>query len=96
MAQKRVYFPDIDREDINMGYTIQTEGLVGDLVKGVGDFLSGFFGGKKNVEKLEKRVQQQQQQIQRLQTQLEQKQSMPSWIWIAVIGGVLLVVLLAR
>lgn len=94
MAQKRVYFPDIDREDINMRYTIQTEGL-GDLVKGVGEFLGGFFGGKK-TEKLEKTVQQQQQQIQLLQTQLEQKQSMPSWIWIAVIGGVLLVILLAR
>ena len=95
MAQKRVYFPDIDREDINIRYTIQTEGL-GDLVKGAGEFLSGFFGGKKNVEKLEKTVQQQQQQIQQLQTQVEQKQSMPSWIWIAAIGGVLLVVLLAR
>ena len=95
MAQKRVYFPDIDREDINMRYTIQTEGL-GDLVKGVGEFLGGFFGDKKDTEKLEKQVQQQQQQIQLLHTQVEQKQSMPSWIWIAVIGGVLLVILLAR
>lgn len=95
MAQKRVYFPDIDREDINVRYTIQTEGL-GDLVKGVGEFLAGFFGGKKDTEKLKKEVQQQQQQIQLLQTQLEQKHSIPSWIWIAVIGGVLLVILLAR
>lgn len=96
MAQKRVYFPDIDREDINMRYTIQTEGLLGDMVQGVGEFLGRFFGGKKDTEKLEKQVQQQQQQIQLLQTQVEQKQSMPSWIWIAVIGGVLLVILLAR
>lgn len=96
MAQKRVYFPDIDREDINIRYTIQTEGLLGDMVQGVGEFLSGFFGGKKDTEKLEKKVQQQQQQIQLLQTQVEQKQSIPSWIWIAVIGGVLLVILLAR
>lgn len=95
MAQKRVYFPDIDREDRNMIYTIQTEGL-GDLVQGVGEFLGGFFGGRKKDKELEKKVQQQQQQIQQLQTQVEQKQSMPSWIWIAVIGGVLLVVLLAR
>lgn len=95
MAQKRVYFPDIDREDINMRYTIQTEGL-GDFVQGVGEFLSGFFGGNKKAKELEKQVQQQQQQIQLLQTQVEQKQSMPSWIWIAVIGGVLLVILLAR
>lgn len=96
MAQKRVYFPDIDREYRNMRYyTIQTEGL-GDFVQGIGDFLGGFFGGKKKTKELEKTVQQQQQQIQQLQTQVEQKQSMPSWIWIAVIGGVLLVVLLAR
>lgn len=96
MAQKRVYFPDIDREDRNIRYTIQTEGLLGDIVKGVGGFIGDFFGGKQKAEKLEKTVQQQQQQIQQLQTQIEQKQSMPSWIWIAVIGGVLLVVLLAR
>lgn len=95
MAQKRVYFPDIDREDINMRYTIQTQGL-GDFVQGVGEFLGGFFGGKKKTEQLEKTVQQQQRQIQQLQTQVEQKQSMPSWIWIAVIGGILLVILLAR
>lgn len=95
MAQKRVYFPDIDREYGNMIYTIQTEGL-GDLVKGVGEFLGGFFGGSKKDKELEKKVQQQQQQIQQLQTQVEQKQSMPPWIWIAVIGGILLVVLLAR
>lgn len=92
MAQKRVYFPDIDREDRTMIYTIQTEGLI----QGVGEFLGGFFGGRKKDKELEKKVQQQQQQIQQLQTQVEQKQSMPSWIWIAVIGGVLLVVLLAR
>ena len=96
MAQKRVYFPDIDREDRNMRYTIQTEGLLGDFVQGVGEFLGGFFGGNKKAKELEKTVQQQQQQIQQLQTQVEQKQSMPSWIWIAAIGGVLLVVLLAR
>lgn len=94
MAQK-VYFPDIDREDRNMRYTIQTEAL-GGRAKGAGEFLGGFIGGKKNAEELEKTLQQQQQQIQQLQTQVEQKQSMPSWIWIAVIGGVLLVILLAR
>lgn len=92
MAQK-VYFPDIDREDRNMRYTIQTEAL-GGRAKGAGEFLGGFFEGKKNAEELEKTVQQQQQQIQQLQTQQEQK--MPSWIWIAVIGGILLVILLAR
>lgn len=93
MAQKRVYFPDIDREYRNMRYTIQTQGLM-DLVMGVGEFLGEFFGDKKNTEELEQTVQQQQQQIQLLQTQLAQKQSMPQWMWIAVIGGILLVVLL--
>ena len=95
MAQKRVYFPDIDREDRNMRYTIQTEGVLGDFVQGVGEFLGGFFGINKSKE-LEKTVKQQQQQIQYLQTQVESQPKMPSWIWIAVIGGVLLVVLLAR
>lgn len=93
MAQKRVYFPDIDREDRNMRYTIQTQGLI-DLVQGAGEFLGGFFGGVKNAKELEQTVQQQQQQIQYLQTQVESQLKMPSWIWIAVIGGILLVVLL--
>ena len=96
MAQKRVYFPDIDREYRNIRYTIQTQALIPWLI-GAGEFLGAFFGAKKNAEEaeeLEQIVQQQQQQIQQLQTQVEQKQSMPSWIWIAVIGGILLVVLL--
>jgi|GEM_PF-5748368 len=91
MSQKRVYFPDIDREYRNIRYTIQTEGPLGDFVKGVGEFLGGFFGGNKKAKEQEARIRQLE-----LQLQTQQAQKMPSWIWIAVIGGVLLVVLLAR
>ena len=102
MSQKRVYFPDIDREYRNIRYTIQTEGPLGDFVKGVGEFLGGFFGGNKKAKEQEKRIRQkakeQEARIRQLELQLQtqQAQKMPSWIWIAVIGGVLLVVLLAR
>lgn len=90
MAQKRVFFPDIDREDRNMRYTIQTQGLLLDIVKGVGGFIGDFFGKVQTPDII----------IQQPApppppppvTQAEEK--MPQWMWIAVIGGILLVVLL--